>query len=183
MREPACTRRSTLPHARTRSVELDVHQDAIAGASGANDHDAAVLDLGTMGPRHCALDPLGRPRPANATHLVFVDAAGPGGSGRWRSLPNQGPVGWVVAPSRMPHKAGARVNTARRDAVLLARLLRAGDRTRLDVPTVAARRGYPKESPTPLLLPPPFCNQGVYKIISSTGLNVAYIKAQIKKPS
>src|SRR5919109_2785455 len=36
----------------------------------------------------------------------------------------------------MPTKAGDRVNTDRRDAVPLARLMRSGDRTAVDVPTV-----------------------------------------------
>jgi len=36
----------------------------------------------------------------------------------------------------MPKKAGDRVNTARRHAVQLARLMRSGDLTPVDVPTV-----------------------------------------------
>ncbi len=44
---------------------------------------------------------------------------------------------WVVAPSRIPKKAGDRVKTDRRDAVPLARLLRSGDLTPVDVPEVA----------------------------------------------
>jgi transposase len=36
----------------------------------------------------------------------------------------------------MPNKAGDRVTTDRRDAVQLARLMRSGDRTPVDVPTV-----------------------------------------------
>lgn len=36
----------------------------------------------------------------------------------------------------MPNKAGDRVNTDRRDAVQLARLMRSGDLTPVDVPTV-----------------------------------------------
>ena len=43
---------------------------------------------------------------------------------------------WVVAPSLIPKKAGDRVKTDRRDAVQLARLMRSGDLTPVDVPTV-----------------------------------------------
>jgi transposase len=41
-----------------------------------------------------------------------------------------------VAPSLIPKKPGDRVKTDRRDAVQLARLMRSGDLTRVDVPTV-----------------------------------------------
>jgi transposase len=48
----------------------------------------------------------------------------------------------VVAPSLMPKQAGARVNTDRRDAVHLARLLRSGALTPVSIPQEAdeARR-------------------------------------------
>jgi transposase len=41
-----------------------------------------------------------------------------------------------VAPSLVPKKAGDRVKTDRRDATQLARLMRSGDLTAVDVPTV-----------------------------------------------
>jgi hypothetical protein len=59
-----------MPHARPRSVGLDVHQDAIAVASGATDQDAAVSSLGTMGTRPGDIDQLGRQLPAKATPRV-----------------------------------------------------------------------------------------------------------------
>src|SRR5512134_1509301 len=43
---------------------------------------------------------------------------------------------WVVAPSLIPHKAGDRVKTDRRDAIQLARLARSGDLTVVYVPKV-----------------------------------------------
>jgi len=42
----------------------------------------------------------------------------------------------VVAPSLIPNKAGDRVKTDRRDAIQLARLMRSGDLTPVDVPRV-----------------------------------------------
>ena len=42
-----------------------------------------------------------------------------------------------MAPSLIPQKAGDRVKTDRRDAVPLARLMRSGDLTAVDVPQVA----------------------------------------------
>lgn len=49
----------------------------------------------------------------------------------------QGDVCWVVAPSFMPQKAGARVTTDRRAAMHLTRLMRSGDLTPVSVPAVA----------------------------------------------
>jgi transposase len=50
-----------------------------------------------------------------------------------RYLRNQGYDCWVVAPSLLPKQVGDRGNTDRRDAVPLARLMRSGDRTPIDV--------------------------------------------------
>jgi transposase len=63
---------------------------------------------------------------SKATPLVLVYEAGPCGDWLYRYLTKKGYECWVVAPSLIPHKAGDRVNTARRDAVPLARLARAG---------------------------------------------------------
>jgi transposase len=49
---------------------------------------------------------------------------------------NKGDVCWVVAPSLMPKKAGDRVKTDRRDALQLARLMRAGALTPVSVPAI-----------------------------------------------
>ena len=68
--------------------------------------------------------------------LVFVDAAGPCDSWLSRSLTNKGDGCGVVAPSLMPHRAGDRVTTDRRDARQLARLIRSGDLTPVYVPAV-----------------------------------------------
>jgi transposase len=106
-------------------------------ASVANDHDAEVIYLGTIGTRPCDLDQLVRKLQATAKHLVCIDEAGPWGYWLYRYLTNKGPVCWVVAPSLMPKKAGDRVNTDRRDALQLARLMRSGDLTPVDVPAVA----------------------------------------------
>jgi transposase len=109
----------------------------MAVAYVAKDHDAEGVYLGTIGTRHCDLDKLLRHRPSKATHLVFVDEAGPCGYWLSRYLTKKSQVCWVVAPSLIPKKAGDRVTTDRRDAVQLARLLRSGELTPVDVPTVA----------------------------------------------
>ena len=67
-------------HSSTLYVGLDVHTESIAVASVAKDHDADVIDLGSVGTRHTDIDQLVRKLQAKATHLVFVYEAGPCGS-------------------------------------------------------------------------------------------------------
>jgi transposase len=120
----------------TLAIGMDVHKEAIAVADVAKDHDAEVGYLGTIGTRHVDIDHLIRKLQSKATHLVFVYEAGPCGYWLYRSLTKQGSVCWVVAPSVSPQTAGDRVNTDRRHAVQLARLMRSGDLTPVYVPQV-----------------------------------------------
>jgi transposase len=71
-----------MPESTTLSVGMDVHQEAIAVADVARDHDAQVIDLGATGTRHADLAQRIRPLHAQANHLVLVYEAGPCGS--WR---------------------------------------------------------------------------------------------------
>ena len=71
-----------MPQSRTLAIGLDVHQESMAVAYVAHDHHAAVVSLGTIGPRPCDIDHLSRQRQSKAQHLIFVSAAGPCGS--WR---------------------------------------------------------------------------------------------------
>jgi transposase len=66
--------------------------------------------------------------------LTFCYEAGPTGYGLHRLIKNLGHDCIVVAPSLIPKKAGDRVKTNRRDALDLARLLRAGELTAVWVP-------------------------------------------------
>jgi transposase len=69
--------------------------------------------------------------------LQFCYEAGPTGYGLYRQLVALGHTCTVVAPSLIPRRAGERVKTNRRDAVQLARLLRAGELTAVWVPDAA----------------------------------------------
>jgi transposase len=60
--------------------------------------------------------------------------AGPTGYGLYRQVKALGHECAVVAPSLIPRKSGERIKTNRRDAVTLARALRAGDLTSVWVP-------------------------------------------------
>jgi transposase len=115
---------------------LDVHKDAIAVAYVAKEHHAAVVSLNTIGTRQCDIDQRIRKLQSQSPPLIFVYEAGPCGYWLYRYLTHKGHHGCVVAPSLMPKKASDRVKTDRRDAVQLARLMRAGDLTAVSVPTV-----------------------------------------------
>jgi len=69
--------------------------------------------------------------------LHFCYEAGPTGYGLQRLLTGMGHRCMVVAPSRIPRRPGDRVKTNRRDALQLARLLRAGELTAVWVPDEA----------------------------------------------
>jgi transposase len=64
----------------------------------------------------------------------FCYEAGPTGYGLYRLVTALGHDCAVVAPSLIPRRPGERVKTNRRDAVALAKLLRAGELTAVWVP-------------------------------------------------
>lgn len=66
--------------------------------------------------------------------LLFCYEAGPTGYGLHRLITEMGHECMVVAPSLIPKKPSDRVKTNRRDALSLARLLRAGELTAVWVP-------------------------------------------------
>ena len=80
------TRRSTLSQSTTLFIGMDVHKDAIAVASVAQDHGAEVPYLGALGTRQGDLDHLVRKIHSKATLLIFVSEAGPWDSWLSRSL-------------------------------------------------------------------------------------------------
>jgi transposase len=65
--------------------------------------------------------------------LTFCYEAGPTGYGLYRLLKSLGHDCLVIAPSLVPKKAGDRVKTNRRDAVSLAKLLRADADSQADL--------------------------------------------------
>jgi transposase len=69
--------------------------------------------------------------------LRFCYEAGPCGYGLHRQITDLGHECAVVAPSLIPMKAGDRIKTDRRDAVMLAKLHRAGELTAVWVPDAA----------------------------------------------
>jgi transposase len=74
---------------------------------------------------------------AGGQRLRFCYEAGPCGYGLHRQITALGHECVVVAPSLIPMKAGDRIETDRRDAVMLAKLHRAGELTAVWVPDAA----------------------------------------------
>src|SRR5919106_4102806 len=125
-----------MAHSSTLFVGMDVHKETIAVAYAADEREAAVVALGTIGTRQCDIDKLIRKLQAKGKELHCVYEAGPCGYWLYRYLTKKKLRCWVVAPLCIPKKAGDRVKTDRRDAVQLARLLRSGDLSPVYIPSV-----------------------------------------------
>ena len=93
-----------------------------------------VRFLGEIETTEAATAKLVRKLAGKYRRLTFCYEAGPTGYGLHRLIKDLGHDCIVVAPSLIPKKAGDRVKTNRRDAVALAKLLRAGELTAVWVP-------------------------------------------------
>lgn len=116
----------------TGYVGLDVHKNSIAVAV-AEPGRAAPRFVGTTGPQLTqlvkALSHLGEP-----SRLALAYEAGPCGYALARALAARGYRCEVIAIAKTPRKPGERIKTDRRDALMLARYLRAGELTPIHIP-------------------------------------------------
>jgi transposase len=113
-------------------IDVAKHRNAIAVAPDGRDQE--VRFLGEVEATPEAMRKVAKRLAAKFERLHFCYEAGPTGYGLHRQLTALGYACTVVAPSLIPRRPGDRVKTNRRDAVSLARLLRAGELTAVWVP-------------------------------------------------
>ena len=113
-------------------IDTSKLRHAVAIAQGGRGGE--VRFLGEIEATDAAVTKLVRRLAAKHGKLFFCYEAGPTGYGLYRLIKELGSDCVVVAPSMTPRKPGDRVKTNRRDAVSLARLLRAGELTAVWAP-------------------------------------------------
>jgi len=118
-------------------IGLDVHKATISVAIAQGDRRGEVRHWGTIPNRADHVRKLADKLGGDGRQLHFCYEAGPCGYGLHRQLTELGHDCVVIAPSLIPVKAGDRVKTDRRDALMLAKLHRAGELTAVWVPDTA----------------------------------------------
>lgn len=117
-------------------IGLDTHKEFVEVAYIEDQRGAKPIHLGRQPTSKIAIKKLARQfesKYPEAT-LHFVYEAGPCGYWIYRLLTSLGHCCYVVAPSLIPKKPGDRVKTDKRDAMMLAKLLKSEDLTPIYVP-------------------------------------------------
>jgi transposase len=117
-------------------IGMDVHKKTITIAIADEGRQTQPRLYGTISNDLDALNKFCRKMVSTSTQIHFVYEAGPCGYGIYRHLNEKGFNCMVAAPSMIPKKSGDRIKNDSRDAVMLARLHRAGDLTAVFVPDV-----------------------------------------------
>jgi transposase len=113
-------------------IDTSKLRNAVAIAEGGREGE--IRFVGEIDNTGAATAKLARKLATKYRRLTFCYEAGPTGYGLYRQISRLGYECIVVAPSLIPRKPGDRVKTNRRDAVSLAKLLRAGELTAVWVP-------------------------------------------------
>ena len=113
-------------------IDVSKTRNAIAVADG--ERGGEVRYLGEVDASPETMRRFVRRLAAKYGRVHFCYEAGPTGYGLHRLITKLGYPCMVVAPSLIPRKPGERVKTNRRDALALAKLLRAGELTAVWVP-------------------------------------------------
>lgn len=112
-------------------IGLDVHKETVSVAIA--EHNKEPRSLGKISNKPEAIHKLMR-KLGPFKRLKVCYEAGPCGYVIYRQLSKLGIECLVVAPSMIPKKPGVRVKTDRKDATMLARLLRSNDLAPIWVP-------------------------------------------------
>jgi len=115
-------------------VAFDTSKTKHAVAIAESGRRGEVRFLGDIASSPARVERLIRKLAERYDKLYFCYEAGPTGYGLYRQIRELGHDCTVVAPSLIPKRPGERIKTNRRDAVSLARLLRAGELTAVWVP-------------------------------------------------
>src|SRR5262249_40478166 len=118
-------------------VGLDVHKATVCIAVDESGRGGEVRHVGVFANRPEILSKVVSRLSKGGRRLSFCYEAGPCGYGLHRLLTGCGHECVVVAPSLIPMKAGDRVKTDRRDALMLAKLHCAGELTPIWIPDTA----------------------------------------------
>ena len=115
-------------------VAFDTSKSRNAVAIAEGERSGEVRFLGEIDNTPEATSKLVRKLAGRYARLTFCYEAGPTGYGLYRQIARMGHTCMVVAPSLIPKRPGDRVKTNRRDALSLARQLRASELTAVWVP-------------------------------------------------